>query len=131
MNSSRPIFLPTATHHSSESATFSARAVIRVAVGGMSLPAASSVHHGETLEQSEASASAAVEVPRRLEEPSAQDGAQLFLVLIGREGHLLRPVVDLVVQLEDEHLDEDDETDEGEGAARLGQDALVVDGDVG
>ena len=128
----------------------------------MSLPAASSVHHGETLEQSEASASAAVEVPRRLEEPSAQDGAQLFLVLIGWEGHLLeaegeerpahaqrsaepcwrrvligweghllRPVVDLVVQLEDEHLDEDDEADEGEGAARLRQDALVVAGDVG
>lgn len=36
-----------------------------------------------------------------------------------------------MVELEDEHLDEDDETDEGEGAARLGQDALVVDGDVG
>ena len=55
----------------------------------------------------------------------------LFLVLSEREGYLLRPMVDPVVELEDEHLDEDDETDEGEGAARLGQDALVVDGDVG
>ena len=65
-----------------------------------------------------------------LEESSAENGVRLFLVLL-RQGRGLRPtMVDLVVELEDEHLDEDDEADEGEGAARLRQDALVVAADV-
>ena len=67
----------------------------------------------------------------RPQESTAQDRVPLLPVLFEREGHLLRSVVDLVVELEDEHLDEHDEADEGEGAARLGQDALVVAGDVG
>ena len=115
-------------HHSLESATFSsARDVILVAVG-----AASSVQRGETLEQPEAfsPSSPSVCIPRP-QESTAQDRVPLLPVLFEREGNLLRSVVDLVVELEDEHLDEDDEADEGEGAARLGQDALVVAGDAG
>ena len=131
-NSPSPVFLQTAPRHSLESATFSAGAVILFAIGSAIPPQSNPpVQLGETLEQSEAFAVTAAEVPRRLEESSAQDGVLLFLVLSEREGYLLRPMVDPVVELEDEHLDEDDETDEGEGAARLGQDALVVDGDVG
>ena len=101
--------------HSLESATFlPARAVILVAYG-----AASSVHLGETLEPSEAVASAVAANVPRLEESSAQDWVGLIPVLVERERHLLRPVVHPVVELEHEHLDKDDEADESEGAARL------------
>ena len=111
------------SNHSSASATpSSARGVIRIAVVGD----AASVVLGETPEQCQAVAGDVA----HLEESSAENGVRLFLVLL-RQGRGLRPtVVDLVVELEDEHLDEDDEADEGEGAARLGQYALVVAADV-
>ena len=111
------------SNHSSASATpSSARGVILVAVVGD----AASVVLGETPEQCQAVAGDVA----HLEESSAENGVRLILVLL-RQGCGLRPtVVDLVVELEDEHLDEYDEANEGEGAARLGQDALVVAADV-
>ena len=112
----------TSSHSSASATPSSARGVILVAVVGD----AASVVLGETPEQCQAVAGDVA----HLEESSAENGVRLFLVLL-RQGRGLRPtVVDLVVELEDEHLDEDDEADEGEGAARLGQDALVVAADV-
>ena len=117
------VLRPSTSSHSSASATpSSARGVILVAVVGD----AASVVLGETLEQCQAVAGDVA----HLEESSAEDGVRLILVLL-RQGRGLRPTgVDLVVELEDEHLDEDDEADEREGAARLGQDSLVVAADV-
>ena len=117
------VLRPSTSNHSSASATpSSARSVILIAV----VLDAASVVLGETPEQCQAVAGDVA----HLEESSAENGVRLFLVLL-RQGRGLRPtMVDLVVELEDEHLDEDDEANEGEGAARLRQDALVVAADV-
>ena len=113
-----------------------ARLVILVALGAVLPRASLAVQDGETLEQPEALAAASPTsaAPGGLQEVAAKDGERLFLVMVDwKGGHLLRllpvvvvEVVSLVVELEDEHLDKDDEADEGEGAARLGQDALVA-----